>query len=141
MLEAQWKERIDGLPSGCCCLSRGNSPLFPHLQFRLASGSHPIPWVSGTNLHMQAHPGGRLLGRFTSLPGISAFPFSLQFSCVRLTVTPWTAAHQASLSITNSWSLLKTHVQQVGDAIQPFHPLSSPSHPAFNLSQHQGLSH
>ena len=28
-------------------------------------------------------------------------------SCVRLFATPWTAAHQASLSITNSWSLLK----------------------------------
>ena len=28
-------------------------------------------------------------------------------SLVRLFVTPWTAAHQASLSITNSWSLLK----------------------------------
>ena len=30
-----------------------------------------------------------------------------QLSCVRLFATPWTAAHQASLSITNSWSLLK----------------------------------
>ena len=29
------------------------------------------------------------------------------FSHVRLFVTPWTAARQASLSITNSWSLLK----------------------------------
>ena len=28
-------------------------------------------------------------------------------SCVRLFATPWTAAHQGSLSITNSWSLLK----------------------------------
>ena len=28
-------------------------------------------------------------------------------SCVRLFATLWTAAHQASLSITNSWSLLK----------------------------------
>ena len=28
-------------------------------------------------------------------------------SCVWLFATPWTAAHQASLSITNSWSLLK----------------------------------
>ena len=28
-------------------------------------------------------------------------------SCVRLFATPWTAARQASLSITNSWSLLK----------------------------------
>ena len=34
--------------------------------------------------------------------------------------------------------LTQTHVHQVGDAIQPSHPLSSPS-PAFNLSQHQGL--
>ena len=32
----------------------------------------------------------------------------------------------------------QTHVRQVSDAIQPSHPLSSPS-PAFNLSQHQGL--
>ena len=30
------------------------------------------------------------------------------------------------------------HVHWVGDAIQPSHPLSSPSPPAFNLSQHQG---
>ena len=28
-------------------------------------------------------------------------------SCVQLFATPWTTAHQASLSITNSWSLLK----------------------------------
>ena len=35
--------------------------------------------------------------------------------------------------------LTQTHVHRVGDAIQPFYPLSSPSPPAFNLSQHQGL--
>ena len=33
----------------------------------------------------------------------------------------------------------QTHVHRVGDAIQPSHPLLSPSPPAFNLSQHQGL--
>ena len=33
----------------------------------------------------------------------------------------------------------QTHVHWVGDAIQPPHPLSSPSPPALNLSQHQGL--
>ena len=33
----------------------------------------------------------------------------------------------------------QTHVHCVGDAIQPAHPLSSPSPPALNLSQHQGL--
>ena len=35
--------------------------------------------------------------------------------------------------------LAQTHAHWVGDAIQPSHPLSSPSPPAFNLSQHQGL--
>ena len=33
----------------------------------------------------------------------------------------------------------QTHVLRVGDAIQPFHPLSSPSPPAPKPSQHQGL--
>ena len=35
--------------------------------------------------------------------------------------------------------LAQTHVHWVGDAIQPSHPLSSPSPPAFSLFQHQGL--
>ena len=35
--------------------------------------------------------------------------------------------------------LAQTHVHPVSDAIQLCHPLSSPSPPAFNLSQHQGL--
>ena len=36
--------------------------------------------------------------------------------------------------------LAQTHVHWVDDAIQASHPLSSPSPPAFNLSQHLGLS-
>ena len=35
--------------------------------------------------------------------------------------------------------LAQTHVHRVGDAVQPTHPLPSPSPPAFNLSQHQDL--
>ena len=35
--------------------------------------------------------------------------------------------------------IVQTHVHCVGDAIQPTHPLSSPSPPALNLSQHQSL--
>ena len=35
--------------------------------------------------------------------------------------------------------LAKTHVHWISDAIQPFHPLLSPSSPAFNPFQHQGL--
>ena len=35
--------------------------------------------------------------------------------------------------------LAQTHIHRVSDAIQPSHPLSSPSPPAFKVSQHQGL--
>ena len=37
-------------------------------------------------------------------------------SCVQLFATPWTAAHQASLSIPNS-ELVQTHVHQEGDGL------------------------
>ena len=56
-----------------------------------------------------------------------------------LFATPWTAARQASQSITNSPEFAQTHVHRVSNAIQPSHPLSSPSPPTFNLSQIQGL--
>ena len=46
---------------------------------------------------------------------------------------PWTAAHQASLSFTVSQSLLKLMSIMSRDAIQPSHPLSSPSPPALNF--------
>jgi len=61
------------------------------------------------------------------------------FSHVWLFATPWTAACQASLSITNAWSLLKLISTK---SVMPSNHLilSSPSTPAFNLSQHQGLS-
>ena len=52
--------------------------------------------------------------------------------------TPWTAARQASLSLTNSQNF-HTHIHRVGDVIQPSHLLLSPSPPAFNLPQHQDL--
>ena len=59
---------------------------------------------------------------------------SLQsLSHVWLFAMPWTTARQASVSITNSWSPPKPM------SIQPSHPLSTPSPPVLNLSQHQGL--
>ena len=64
----------------------------------------------------------------------------LQLSCVRHFATPWIAAHQASLSITNSRSLLKlmyTESVMPSDHLILCHPLLP--FPAFNLSQHQGL--
>ena len=61
-------------------------------------------------------------------------------SHLRLFVTPWTAAHQAFLSFTISLSLLKLYVYWVDDAIQPSHPLSPASPPAFSLSLQQSFS-
>ena len=60
----------------------------------------------------------------------------LQYSCLENPMdgsTPGLPVHHQLLE------LAQTRVHQVGDAIQPSHPLSSPSPPAFNLSQHQGL--
>ena len=74
-----------------------------------------------------------------SFYSISCSVLLLLFSCVRLFATPWTAASQASLSFTISRMLAQTHVHWVRDAIQSSCSLSSPSPPALNLSQHQGL--
>ena len=47
--------------------------------------------------------------------------------------TPGLPVHHQLLEFT------QTYVHCIGDAIQPSHSLLSPSHPAFNLSQHHGL--
>ena len=60
------------------------------------------------------------------------------FSRVRLFVTPMDCSMPGLPVHHQLPELTQTHVHQVVDAIQPSHPLSSPS-PVFNLSQHQGL--
>ena len=71
--------------------------------------------------------------------GISSVQFSsVARSCATLCnpmnrSTPGLPVHHQRPEFT------QTHVHRVGDAIQPSHPLSSPSPPAHNLSQHQGL--
>ena len=70
---------------------------------------------------------------------------SVQFSTVqllsrvRLLETPWIAARPGRPVHHQLPEYTQTHVYRVGDAIQPSHPLSSPSPPAPNPSQHQGL--
>ena len=56
-------------------------------------------------------------------------------------VTSWIAAHQASLSITNSWSLLR--LMSIKSVMPSNHLilLLYPSPPAFNLSQPQSVLH
>ena len=56
---------------------------------------------------------------------------------VQLFATPWTAARQTSLSITNSQSLLK--FMSIESVMPSNHLILSSPSPAFDLSQHQGL--
>ena len=64
--------------------------------------------------------------------------FVQSLSHIQLFMIPRTAARQASSSFTISWSFLK--LMSI-ESVMPSksHPLSSPSPPAFSLSQHQGL--
>ena len=84
--------------------------------------------------HLAIHKGQMLKKRIKA----ASVQFSSRAQLCPTLCDPWTAARQASLSITNSQSLLKL-VHRVSDAIQSPHLLLSPSPPAFNFSQHQGL--
>ena len=65
--------------------------------------------------------------------------FLFTCSVVSDSETPVTAAHQAFPVLHHLPDFTQTHVHRVSDAIQPSHPLLSPSPPAFNLFQPQGL--
>jgi len=66
---------------------------------------------------------------------------SVQFShsVVSYSLRPHGLQHARSPYPSQLPEFTQTHVHWIGDAIQPSHPLSSPSPPALNLSQHQGL--
>ena len=64
--------------------------------------------------------------------------FSVAQSCLTLS-SPMDCSKPGLVVQHQLPELTQTHVRQVGDAIQPSHPLLSPSCPAFNLSQHQDL--
>ena len=70
------------------------------------------------------------------------FSRSVQFSSVQSCPTLFDPMNRSMPGLPVHNQLLEftqTHVHQVGDAIQPSHPLSSPAPPAPNPSQHQGL--
>ena len=101
-----------------------------------------IHWGSGAKPSCRkCHPCKILLSKDRPIKlCTSLFPFSSvqSLSCVRLCdpvnqSTPGLPVHHQLPEST------QIHVHYFGDAIQPSHPLSSPSPPALNLSQHQGL--
>ena len=115
---------------------------------------HPalnVLWVSTFLLKLCAlkkTQRSNIVGWEASIAGISPFDAgilwqSVQFSSVTQSCptlcdpmdcsTPGLPVHH------QLQEFIQPHVHWIGDAIQPSHPLSSPSPPAFNLSQHQGL--
>ena len=68
---------------------------------------------------------------------------SVQFNCSVVSDSLWPPGlqHTRLPCPSPTPEFTQTHVHWVGDAIQPSHSLLSPSPPAFNLSQHQGLSY
>ena len=95
----------------CGTCARSSMGPFPSLH--LWACSHQTSWKAGV--------------QFSSVQSLSR---------VRLFATPWITACQASLSITNSWSSLKLMSIESG---LPYSHLMSPSPPAPNPSQNQGL--
>ena len=66
---------------------------------------------------------------------------SVQFSCsvVSDSLRPHEPQHARPPCPSPTPGVHSTHVHRIGDAIQPSHPLLSPSPPTLNLSEHQGL--
>ena len=102
-----------------------------------SSLAHPIFWQNdfyfGNRLHSVNINHSPI---FILLPSVqfSSVTQSCQTLCDPMDCrTPGLPVHHQLLE------LAQTHVHWVGDAIQPSHPLLSPSPPAFNLSQHHGL--
>ena len=73
----------------------------------------------------------------TIFPSISSIQFS--HSVISDSLQPHELQHFRPPCPSPTPGVPQTHVHRVDDAIQPSHPLLSPSPPAFNLSQHQSL--
>ena len=105
---------------------------------------HQLPELAKIHVHwvgdavQPSHPHFSFLLRFAFVT--TQFSSVQSLSHVWLFATPWNAAHQASLSITNFRSLLKLmSTESVMSSNHLSHPLSSLSPPALSLSQYQGL--
>ena len=123
------------------CSSPGGQPLRPPLQMGAASARPPTyPWRPRF-LYLQsglcAHPSSLYCNvnqeTFSSVQ-FSSVAQSCPILCDPMNrSTPGLPVHHQRPKFT------QTHVHRVGDAIQPSHPLSSPSPPAPNPSQHHSL--
>ena len=102
---------------------------------------HPPPtsppcWSAlNPSFHVQNMPSGKMDETICHVTSVQSVQL---LSHIWLFATPWTAAHQTSLSIPNSQSLLRC---MSTESVMPSNHLSllSPSSPAFNLSQRRNI--
>ena len=115
-------------------------PFVPHpYAFLLSSGWHlSCNCLTPRRFHVLKWPCMYII-KFAFLLLICLLAVVQLQSCVCFFATPWTAAHQSSLSLTIPQSLLKLMFIELVNAIQPSYPLLPPSS-APNLSQQQGFS-
>ena len=100
--------------------------------------------TASLHLHLPLDPGRISILAQTELSGLFFGWDSLTRSCSVTQSCPTLCDHMdcstPGFPILHSLpEFAQTYVHWVSDAIQPSHPLSPPSPPAFNLSQHQGL--
>ena len=116
-------------------LSNISNSLFFSILYTILNQNSPVISSSFAIGHLLVHVSGK--------QPVRAFINSFQFSSVTqscLTLYDPMDCSTRGLPVHHQLLMLaQTHVHQVSDAIHPSHPLSSPSPPAFNLSQHQLL--
>ena len=121
----------NGNPTPCALLNKGASLLWssrlPPRAFSAAGLCNPI--LSGCLLTAMFCQKFKFHLHFSSVQSLSHVRLCDPMNCS----TPGLSVHHQLPEFT------QTHAHLVGDAIQPSHPLSSPSPPARNPSQHQGL--
>ena len=110
---------------------------------RVYPNSCPLSWWCHPTISFSLIPFSSCLQSF---PASGSFPMNQFFSSIQFSssVVPdslWPHGLQDTRLPCPSQilELTQTHGHRVGNAIQPAHPLSSPSPPTFSLFQHQGL--
>ena len=100
-----------------------------------------VHWLTGTCVNMYRN--SKAFPKFIQATAASNILVSVQFSSVAqscLTLCDPMDCSMPDFPVHHQLpELPQTHVHWAGDAIEPSHLLPSPSPPAFNLSQHQGL--
>ena len=108
----------------------------PSLSPGVCSNSCPLSWWCHPTISSSVAPFSSCPQSF---PASKSFPLRAVVQSVSPVSDPMDCSKPGFPVFHYLLEFAQIHAHWVGDAIQPSHPLSSPSLPAFNLSQHQGL--